>query len=301
MGLISKTLLILTIVFATSCSQKPAQIVNNHRVIYSKANKPRSVVVTNRKLQDDNQIEVSSGDTIFGISRKYQIPLRDLISHNNLVPPYILKTGDHLIIPSTTYHEVKTGETLYAISRLYNMQINQLIALNHLEEPYNVKVGDRIKISNSEKNPKPTIENKDDSNSKKPNLIERTLDRFNHFSWPIKGPIISDFGPKSGGLYNDGINIKAKEGSEVKASEDGVVAYVGNELKGYGNLVIIKHGGGWITAYAHLAKTNVKRGQKVQKGQVIATVGSTGKVTSPQLYFGLRKGRDAVNPRNHLR
>jgi murein DD-endopeptidase MepM/ murein hydrolase activator NlpD len=79
------------------------------------------------------------------------------------------------------------------------------------------------------------------------------------------------------------------------------VAYVGNELKGYGNLLIIKHSGGWITAYAHLSKTAVKRGQKVNKLDTIAEVGSTGNVSSPQLYFGLRKGRDAVNPENYLR
>ena len=133
-----------------------------------------------------------------------------------------------------------------------------------------------------------------------PGFIEIALDKMNHFSWPIRGEVISKFGPKSGGLYNDGMNIQAAQGDAVRAAEEGVVSYAGNELKGYGNLIIIKHSGGWITAYAHLSKISVKRGQKVLKLAKIGEVGSTGNVTSPQLYFALRKGRDAVNPENYL-
>jgi len=113
--------------------------------------------------------------------------------------------------------------------------------------------------------------------------------------------VVSSFGPKKGGLYNDGINIKAANNQIVKASQDGVVAYVGNELKGYGNLIIIKHSGGWITAYAHLLNTNVKKGLEVKKGQKIAIAGATGNVNFNQLYFSLRKGRKAVDPQKYLR
>ncbi|MFT6077470.1 MAG: murein DD-endopeptidase MepM/ murein hydrolase activator NlpD [Rickettsiales bacterium] len=128
----------------------------------------------------------------------------------------------------------------------------------------------------------------------------KVVNKNNRFSWPIRGTIISKFGPKAGGLYNDGINIKAQSGSNIKSTEDGVVAYVGDELRGYGNLIIVKHAGGWISAYGHLSSTKVKRGQNVQKGQIIAKAGSTGNVKSSQLYFGLRKGREAVNPQKHL-
>ena len=130
---------------------------------------------------------------------------------------------------------------------------------------------------------------------------DQSNDKKNIFSWPVRGAVISKFGPKKGGLYNDGINIKAREGASVGSAEDGVVAYVGNELKGYGNLVIIKHSQGWITAYAHLKEFNVKRGQKILKSQKIGLVGSTGSVSFPQLYFGLRKGREALNPQNYLK
>ncbi len=301
---------------AISCSQKPAQINDYSRNFYNKKTSSNSYKypsntpsINNSKKPAllNNQIEVVAGDTIFGISRKLQIPLRDLITANNLTPPYNLNVGDRLTVPTSKYHEVKSGETLYGISRIYNMQISNLVELNNLQQPYAVKVGDKIKISTthnkseSSNNYSLKSEAKPVETNSQPTFVGKVLDKLNHFSWPIRGTIISGFGPKSGGLYNDGINIKAKEGAEVKASEDGVVAYVGNELKGYGNLVIIKHSEGWITAYAHLSKATVTRGAKVKKGQKIGLVGSTGNVSSPQLYFGLRKGRDAVNPKNYLK
>ncbi|MBP7710083.1 MAG: M23 family metallopeptidase [Rickettsiales bacterium] len=313
MSFFLKVFLSFVVIFVSvSCSQKPAQISNRSKNIYNKNNSAATAtkyretsVSQSRAPLKNNQIEVVSGDTIFGISKKTGVPLRDLIKQNNLTPPYNLEVGDRLSIPSANYHEVKQGETLYAISRTYNMKINQLIEINELKEPYSVKAGDRIKISKENKEQQPSRNLKPSQKpaeaEQKVGVVDKVLDKFNKFSWPLRGTIISKFGPKSGGLYNDGINIKAKEGAEVKASEDGIVAYVGNELKGYGNLVIVKHSGGWITAYAHLSKASVTRGAKVKKGQKIGAVGATGNVTSPQLYFGLRKGRDAVNPLNYLK
>ncbi len=113
--------------------------------------------------------------------------------------------------------------------------------------------------------------------------------------------MVSGFGVKSKGLHNDGINIAAPRGAAVVAAENGIVAYAGNELRGFGNLLLVKHSGGWLTAYAHNERLLVKRGERVRKGQRIADVGSTGTVSTPQLHFELRKGRRAVNPRKHLR
>jgi murein DD-endopeptidase MepM/ murein hydrolase activator NlpD len=121
------------------------------------------------------------------------------------------------------------------------------------------------------------------------------------FLWPVKGEIVAEFGPLPGkGQHNDGINIAAPRGTPVKAAENGVVVYVGNELKGFGNLLLVKHADGWMTAYAHNDQLKVRRGDKVRRGQVIATVGSSGNVTQPQLHFELRRGTDAVNPVEHL-
>ena len=116
----------------------------------------------------------------------------------------------------------------------------------------------------------------------------------------MRGRIISKFGAKGKGLHNDGLNIAAAAGSPVLAAENGVVAYDGNELGGFGNLVLIKHSGNFVTAYAHNAELLVRRGQKVRRGQAIAKVGRTGTVARPQLHFEIRKGRRPVNPLLYL-
>jgi len=334
---------ILVIFLCLSCSQKAAPALDRSKNTYHKRVAAPTIIKQQdlpsenkilpfEKKLNSHQITVAAGDTLFSLSRKHQVPLRDLIKQNNLEAPYSVKVGTVLTIPTPTYHEVKTGETLYAISRIYNMKIDSLIEMNDLQAPYNVKVGHLIRVEKfgtnngiatnviqnkpaaiiavndnkkredkTERKLKNIEEKKLTIPSPKAEISEKTPNKLNHFSWPMRGTIISKFGPKQGGLYNDGVNIKAKEGVAVKSSEDGIVAYVGNELKGYGNLVIIKHSGGWITAYAHLANSSVARGQKVAKGTKIGTVGSSGNVNSPQLYFGLRKGRDAVNPEHYLK
>jgi murein DD-endopeptidase MepM/ murein hydrolase activator NlpD len=116
------------------------------------------------------------------------------------------------------------------------------------------------------------------------------------FLWPVNGKIVSPFGPKDGGLHNDGINIAAPLGTPIHASDNGVVVYAGNELRGFGNLLLVRHADGWVSAYAHCDALLVKRGDNVKRGQVIARVGQSGNVTSPQLHFELRKGAEAVDP-----
>lgn len=120
------------------------------------------------------------------------------------------------------------------------------------------------------------------------------------FRWPAKGRIISDFGSKPGGARNDGINLALPEGTEIKSVEDGTVIYSGNELKGYGSLVLVRHDDGWVSAYAHNSELLVKRGDTVQRGQTVAKAGSTGSVTQPQLHFELRRGNKPVDPMLYL-
>jgi murein DD-endopeptidase MepM/ murein hydrolase activator NlpD len=120
------------------------------------------------------------------------------------------------------------------------------------------------------------------------------------FLWPVKGRLISGYGPKPDGLHNDGLNIAASKGAAVVAADNGVVAYAGNELRGFGNLLLLKHADGWITAYAHLDRIEVERGATVKRGQTVGRVGQTGSVTSPQLHFELRKGSQAVDPTGQM-
>ena len=304
-----KIFFLLCIPLLTSCAKNKAAIVDRGSVIYDR-NYSKNKYKGNAKSVDNSEtIVVGKGDTIYSVAKKYGVTLRDLINVNSLTPPYVLKGGSKITLPSTQYYQVVAGDTLYSISRKYEMNVNDLIAINNLSKPYSVRAGERLKINNNPPSAKnqapqpPTAYKKSDDQKTTEKSVAPEIaiaHPNNHFGWPIKGPIISTFGPKPGGLYNDGVNIKAKNGDNVKATEDGVVAYSGNELRGYGNLIIIKHSGGWISAYAHLDKAKVARGSKVKKGQNIATVGSTGNVKSSQLYFGLRKGREAVNPQTYL-
>ena len=133
---------------------------------------------------------------------------------------------------------------------------------------------------------------------------ERGLDSYTFaqptFRWPVSGKVVTSYGAKTNGKSNDGINVAVPEGTPVKAAEDGVVAYSGNELKGYGNLVLVRHSNGYVTAYAHASELLVKRGDAIKRGQVIAKSGQSGEVGSPQLHFEIRKGSSPVNPMGYL-
>jgi len=122
----------------------------------------------------------------------------------------------------------------------------------------------------------------------------------NSFRWPVKGRVIAEFGTRPDGGHNDGIDLAVPQGTEVQAAENGVVAYAGNELKGYGNLVLIRHANNWVSAYANNEELLVKRGDKVSRGQTIAKAGATGSVSRPQVHFELRKGSRPVDPTKYM-
>lgn len=120
------------------------------------------------------------------------------------------------------------------------------------------------------------------------------------FRWPVRGRVISGFGKKPDGERNDGINLAVPEGTSIMAAEDGTVIYAGNELKSYGNLVLIRHADGWVSAYAHNSELKVAKGDRVQRGQVISLSGMSGGVTTPQVHFELRKDATPVDPLQHM-
>jgi len=159
---------------------------------------------------------------------------------------------------------------------------------------------------------KPAVEPKTAKGAKKPVAeapVETTASVVPHtepaapapaeFRWPARGHILKTFGEK-GGEKSDGINIALPEGTPIKAAENGIVAYAGNELKGYGNLVLVRHDNGFVSAYANNSELKVKKGDNVKRGQVIAASGQTGNVSSPQLHFELRKGSTPVDPMGFL-
>jgi murein DD-endopeptidase MepM/ murein hydrolase activator NlpD len=120
------------------------------------------------------------------------------------------------------------------------------------------------------------------------------------FRWPVRGKVITSYGAKPNGKANDGINLSVPEGTPVRAAEDGVVDYSGNEQKSYGNLILIRHSNGYVTAYAHASEVLVRRGDAIKRGQIIAKSGQSGDVGSPQLHFEIRKGSLPVDPLQFL-
>ncbi len=227
-------------------------------------------------------------------------------------------------------HRVAPGETIYALGRKYHVKPARIAALNGMSMNTRLKVGQRVRIPSSDgwsmaapaQGTPPvrtttvaqTLPQADKDSGriapprpKQPHVRpeppapnSESIMQASGFRWPVRGRVISTYGAKPGGVRNEGINIAVPEGADVHAANDGVVAYAGNELKGYGNLVLIRHKGGWVTAYAHNKALFVKRGDRVRRGQVIAKAGSTGSVKTPQLHFELRKGASAVNPLKYL-
>ena len=257
-------------------------------------------------------VTVRPGDTVYAVSRREQVPLRALIEVNRLRPPYRLAVGQTLQVPRVRIHYVGEGETLYGISRRYDVDLYRLAKTNGIKHPYGVTLGDRLAVplaragasqrAKAPRRPRPTRLGASSRRMPKarPAATPLPARASSKFAWPVRGRVISSFGVKRGGLHNDGINIAVTRGAPVRAAENGVVAYAGNELPGFGNLLLIRHAGGYTTAYAHSARILVRRGQRVKRGQIVARAGSTGGVDRPQLHFEIRKGSKAVNPLRHL-
>ncbi len=255
-------------------------------------------------------VTARSGDTVYAIARRHGVSVRALIDANRLGPPYRLRVGQELVLPRPREHVVARGETLYGISRRYRVDMSVLARANGLTAPYRMEVGQKLKLPATAAPAKVAVGSADGSAPPAPPpkpagaaatpLSPPPPRAAKTFLWPVRGKVVSRFGPKAGGLHNDGINIVAPRGSDVRAAENGVVAYTGNELRGYGNLVLIRHTDGWMSAYAHNETLLVSRGETVRRGQVIARVGSTGNVATAQSHFELRHGARSVNPLKHL-
>jgi len=228
------------------------------------------------------EIVVAKGDTLYSLSRKYEIPVNDLAVMNKLSAPFNLSVGQKLKVPQLAEAKVVKAEKITPSIKQSGAKPDSAV--------------NQTKIVNN--NTKETTKISSDPSKQLPKIASRSSAKF---SWPVRGKILSQYGPKNAGLVNDGINISAPLGTPVKAAENGVVAYAGNEVKGMGNLIIIQHSDGWMSVYAHLDSMNVKRGTKVMVGQNIGKIGMTGKVDAPQLHFEIRKGTKSYNPIQYLK
>ena len=252
-------------------------------------NKP-SIVTQKSTRVELTDVVVARGDTLYSLSRKYSVPVNDLAVMNKLTPPFNLHVGQKIRVPNLARVPVETVDktTVKVVEKSQKSSVQTKLTQPKVAkktEPKVVAAGTEKKISS-------------DPTKKLPKITARSSSKF---SWPVRGKILSGYGAKSNGLFNDGINVAATHGTAVVAAENGVVAYAGNEVKGMGNLIIIQHDDGWMTVYAHMDSMVVRRGARVNVGQKIGTVGKTGKVDSSQLHFEIRKGTKAYDPMTYLK
>ena len=200
--------------------------------------------------------------------------------------------------PQGIYHVVKSGENLFRIGKAYDIPYQELARINRISEPHQIRAGQRVFIPGATR-PLPveiiTPSTAVFETRRLPDLRGVIPDGF---VWPIQGTISSKFGPR-GETFHDGIDIEAPEGTPIRAIEKGEVLYR-DELRGYGNLIIIRHPGGFVSVYAHNRINQVHEGQEVKRGDVIAEVGSTGRVSAPHLHFEIRKDNVARDPLYYL-
>jgi murein DD-endopeptidase MepM/ murein hydrolase activator NlpD len=236
---------------------------------------------------------VNRGDTLMSIARRNNVPVAELAKANNLDQSAKLSLGMKLTVPgSRSAAAAPVAQPVVAAPA-------QPVAPVAAPATKMASAGgppQSARLASATTNvveEKPVVEAASVKSSEATGALPT-------FRWPVRGKVITSYGAKTNGKSNDGINLAVPEGTPVKAAEDGVVAYSGNELKGYGNLVLVRHSNGYVTAYAHASELMVKRGDTIKRGQIIAKSGQSGEVGSPQLHFEIRKGSSPVDPLQFL-
>jgi murein DD-endopeptidase MepM/ murein hydrolase activator NlpD len=232
---------------------------------------------------------VNRGDTLLSIARRNHVSVAELAKANSLDPQAKLKLGMKLTVP---------GAKIAAAAAAAQPTVGA--------EPATALAPPATKIATATGDPQQKVRlaqattTPAEVSAETPVKASEATGALPTFRWPVRGKVITSYGAKTNGKANDGINLAVPEGTPVKAAEDGVVAYSGNELKGYGNLVLVRHSNGYVTAYAHASELLVKRGDTIKRGQIIAKSGQSGEVGSPQLHFEIRKGSSPVDPLQFL-
>ncbi|QPF94924.1 LysM peptidoglycan-binding domain-containing M23 family metallopeptidase [Bradyrhizobium commune] len=239
---------------------------------------------------------VNRGDTLASIARKNHISRAELAHANGLEQSAKLKLGTKLTVPGA-----KTAALAAPVAPAPAMAAPvastlQPVAAAPAPATKMAAVGTPTQSARLAQ----ATGNVEEKPAETPAKAADATGALPTFRWPVRGKVITSYGAKTNGKSNDGINVAVPEGTPVKAAEDGVVAYSGNELKGYGNLVLVRHSNGYVTAYAHASELLVKRGDPIKRGQVIAKSGQSGEVASPQLHFEIRKGSSPVDPLQFL-
>lgn len=251
---------------------------------------------------------VQRGDTLSAIARQCGISLSELASENGLYSPYTLNTGQVLRVPGPSTYTVRRGDNLYRIALAHGMSTEEVARLNRLSRPYTIYPGQELRVRGQARQ---TVAQRPSSQPSRPPVSQsgsaptppRDVNRPAQvqlasapgFQWPLRGEILNGYNP-NGDARIDGIRIAARLGEPVRAAAPGEVVYAGNELQGYGELVLIRHSDNWVTAYGLNSTLRVSVGQQVQAGHHIADAGQSGGVSRPTLHFEVRRGVSPVDP-----
>ncbi len=270
----------------------------------------RRVITTKGRLvtaASSGTYTVRPGENFQAIARKLGVSSAKLADLNGITEPGSIRAGEVLILP--TVRKALTGKVRVASlgeQPIRHIQPTRRPVADHKTTDLTVR---KVKTQSISLGQKKSVGTKRkmtsvSKTSRKSGVRSKKTSRKSKgiatFRWPVRGRIIGKFGPRPDGTNNDGINLAVPNGTKVKAAEKGVVAYAGSELKGYGNLVLIRHANNWVSAYAHNDKLLVKRGDKIKRGQVVARAGTSGSVGQPQVHFELRKGSKPVDPLKYM-
>lgn len=317
--------------YAVARDIEPVQLTPVSEIYLDKPDPQRAAPPPARMQKAKGYIEVQRGDTVYAVARRFNVSPQSIIEANNLYAPYDLSVGQALKLPKgaavvttadattrrvvarDTLYNVRHGDTLYSISRASRVPVETIAKANRLRTPYTLAIGQQIVVpqtpvgevrtatavrTETQTQPQQTRPPRDVGEltrnvayTKPAPVSPKSL-----FAWPVRGAVIAGYGPGELGRRNEGVNIAAPSGTAVRAAAGGEVVYRGAELEGYGNLLLVRHQDGFVTAYAHNDTMLVRKGQKVRQGQIIAKVGSTGAVKTPQLHFEIRRDRKSVDP-----
>jgi murein DD-endopeptidase MepM/ murein hydrolase activator NlpD len=228
----------------------------------------------------EGRYTMRNGDSLRGIAIRHRVTVDELMRANGITDPTKVWAGAILNVPAQPEAAAAPAPAPNTASRVPHTPPRIINAAPEQTKAPEQKSG-----------------SSDVTNDAEPRSTDTAAAKFR---WPVRGKVIAGFGRRPDGTHNDGVNLAVPKGTEIYAAETGKVAYAGNELKGYGNLVLIRHANGWVTAYAHADQLLVKPNDEVRRGQVIARAGRTGAVDQPQLHFELRQGSRPVDPMPHL-
>jgi murein DD-endopeptidase MepM/ murein hydrolase activator NlpD/nucleoid-associated protein YgaU len=234
---------------------------------------------------------VNRGDTLMSIAHRNHVPVAELAKANAIDANSKLKLGQKITVPGAKSAAAPVAAQPAQVAAAQPGAVAAPATKMATIEP----AKEKARLAQATTTPEAAA-----AVTETPVKTAEATGALPTFRWPVRGRVVTGYGAKTNGKSNDGINVAVPEGTPVKAAEDGVVAYSGNELKGYGNLVLVRHSNGYVTAYAHASELMVKRGEIIKRGQIIAKSGQSGEVASPQLHFEIRKGSSPVDPLQFL-